>query len=232
MNLSPHNCSLVNVNGQIVAFCKTNDFTTYVRQAINNEMFWRDLLQRYSITDMVQSELNNKLPNQVRVEAQKVIREDMDNYTRIQLPSHVAKSLSEQISGFLNNNSQMNEILSKHSSSLNQQLTSSATNTLNRVTNEEQYHLVTSSHLKNMEQRFDNWIIGLNKRATELEKEITIKFNSNLESMKQQVANELQTLTDTTKTVTRLEQEISTLKWALGLLGVGTVGIFIYTLTK
>ena len=58
------NCNLVNINGQIVAFCKTNDFTNYVRQSINNEMFWRDLLQRYSITDMVQSELNNKLPNQ------------------------------------------------------------------------------------------------------------------------------------------------------------------------
>lgn len=237
--MNSQNCELVNINGQIVAFCKTTDFTQYVRQAINNEMFWRELLQRYSISDMVRTELNNTVPRQVKNEAQNIIgplvRDQLDNYTKIQIPSHVAKSLSEQITGFLNNHVQMNQILINHSSSLNQQLYNSATETLARVVNEEQYHQVTSAHLNAMNTRFDNYINDLQKKTESLLASYDQRFNQKLQDIQNQVNKELESLVQTNIKVKEQETKINDLqnnlfltKVTFGVSVVALCSIFLY----
>ena len=59
--ISTGEIKVVNLNGQLVAFCKTSDFKTYVRDAINDQMFWTNMLQNYSINNLVQSEIKDKV---------------------------------------------------------------------------------------------------------------------------------------------------------------------------
>jgi hypothetical protein len=67
-----------------------------------------------------------------------------NNFSLIYFNSHVSRSLSEQLPGFLNNNVQMQQILQQHSVELNQQLSDAAHSVLDRVVNEDQYHTMTT----------------------------------------------------------------------------------------
>ena len=222
------NCEVGIVNGQIVAYCKTSDFTTRVRQAVSDEMFWRDLLQRYNV--------DLQIPNQVKYQVQnivpKIVQEQLDNYTKIQIPSHVAKNMAEQVTGFLNNHNQMNQILLEHSLKLNEQLTNSAKDTLDRVTNEEQYHQVTNSHLKNMNNRFEDVMKSIENNATlQLDNQNKVFYN-NMKDMHDRVAAEIKTLKETNeklkdveKTVNNLEGELFILKGVVFGLICGTLSL-------
>ncbi len=215
---STQSCKLVNINGELVAFCQTSDFKNYVRNAVNNEMFWRTLLDTWRIDSKIKDEVNNQLLNTNKVrdiaksEAQKVtdklVKDQLTNYTLIQIPSHVSKALSEQISGFLNNNSQMNQILTQHSQNQNQLLYNSATETLNKVVNEPQYHIVTNSHIDAMNQRFNESLQCIDKKAScELLKHENT-FINRLKEFNQKVSNEIQTLVETKNLVSNMDKQL------------------------
>ena len=243
-------CELVNVNGQIVAFCKTTDFKTYVKNVINDELFWRELLQRYSITSTVQNEvkneLNDKLPSRVSHEANRIVNKMVDeqnkkledklnNYTQFQIPSHVSKSLQDQISGFLNNNVQMTQILSHHSNSLNTQLYNSATSILTGLVNEDQYHQVTTAHLSAMNVRFDQNMQIVNLNSTNQLQQNDVVFKNQLSSITKQVDDKLSAISDAnrridnqnnkfesiSKTISKLEKENDSLRTMIGVLFAG-----------
>jgi len=224
MNTS-QTCELAIINGEIVAYCKTNDFTQAVRRAVNDEMFWRDLLQRSNISMLVQNEMNNKLPSSVSQEVRNIVprmvQDQLDNYTRIQIPNQVAKNLSDQISVYLNNNQQMQQILHNHSDKLNTELDSSARDILNQVTNEEKYQTVTNSHIDNMNNRFT---INTNTQLAQQQGE----FNSNLQMMKNQVNNEIKNFIDTNNKVKDQEITINNLKHDIGHLQNAIGGLFIF----
>jgi myosin heavy subunit len=216
------------IDGQIVAFCKTNDFTTQVRQAVNDELFWRMILQKYSVDSIVQAELNTQVPVRVQYEVQsivpKIVRDQLDNYTKIEIPSHVAKSMSEQISGFLNNHNQMTQLLLEHSNTLNSQLEISATQTLDRLTNEEKYHEVTNSHLSNITKRFDQQIIEFSKvTQAQLVRHQSI-FNDELIKMQQQVNKEIQALAEASDKLVEMEHQLSIFKWLVSGMAVVFIG--------
>ena len=203
------NIELGIVNGQIVAYCKTPDFTEQVRNAINNEMFWRDILQRYSVSDLVKQELNSTIPQKVRDEARiivgSMVQTQLDNYSKINLPAHVSEALSKQLSGFLNDSSRMNQILSEHSNKLNQELASSAATTLARVANEEQYHEVTRAHLGAMTDRFNTVMKDIQTKHTDQLNSQDRLFQQKLESIQKQVTDEIKDLK--TANTKLLEQE-------------------------
>ncbi len=232
--MTPQQFELAVINGQIVAYCQTNDFTTAVRRAVNDEMFWRDLLQKYNVTSTVQNELTRYLPSAVQLEANKIVgsmvQSQLDNYTKIQIPSHVAKCLAEQITGFLNHHTQMNEILEKHSKDLNGKLSVSAKKTLDEVTNEPQYHKVTESHLDNMTKRFEAKMKELDSQSSSQLSQQQSTFNSALATMKKQVTDEVQALKDANTKLGEQERKINDLrgelmmfKWAFGAMAVVTM---------
>lgn len=229
--------------GQIVAFCKTPDFTTAVRQAVNNEMFWRDLFQKYNLGSDIQNELDRKLPSSVKHEVMNfvpnMINQQLDNYTKIQIPSHVAKNLSEQITGFLNNHTVMQNILEGHSKKLNEDLEVSAKNTLDRVTNEDQYHQVTNSHLDNMEKRCTKQIKEFKDISKGLIKSQENTFTDKLKNMQSQVNKEIETLKNTNnlldiqgKKIEYLESQLSSLKWIFVGITAISVGVQLYVFSK
>jgi len=252
-NSASQSCELVNLNGQLVAFCKTTDFKTSVQKAIDDKLFWHDLLQRYSIENMVQNELNTKIPQQVKSEANKVVKDlvkdqnqlvkdQLENYTKFQIPSHVAKALSEQIANFLNNNVQMNQILSQHSVGLNQQLYNSATDILTKVVNEDQFHQVTNLHISAANTRFDEALIKQNSDAN---KQFALQdktFSSKLSDMQKQVNSEIQSLTSANEKIRdqqskldrhqdkidNLEKHVSSVSTTLNFVALGCITAFCF----
>jgi len=250
-NSASQSCELVNLNGQLVAFCKTTDFKTYVKNAIDDKLFWHDLFQRYSVESTVHNELNNKVPSMVKSEANKAIKEltkdqtklvndQLENYTKFQIPSHVSKALSDQITSFLNNNVQINQILSQHSISLNQQLYNSASDTLAKVANEDQYHQVTNLHISAANLRFDEALVKQNSDAN---KQFALQdktFSNKINEMQKQVNSEIQTLTNANDKIRdqqsklekqqtkieKLERNMSGLSMTLNILAVGCVAVF------
>jgi len=253
---STQSCKLVNINGELVAFCQTSDFKNYVRDAVNNEMFWRTLLDTWRIDSKIKDEVNNQLSNTNKVRdiaksealtvSDKLVKDQLNNYTLIQIPSHVSKALSEQVTGFLNNNSQMNQILAQHSQNQNQLLYNSATETLNRVANEPQYHVVTNAHIEAMTNRFNENLQVIDKKAHAelLNRENT--FNNQLKEFNQKVNNELQIVIETktrmnnidiqvmdlNNKINKLEQANSTLQWGNGLFMVVITCIGLSTYLK
>ena len=237
---------LINVNGQIVAFCQTNDFEKYVKKVINDELFWRDLFQTFNIKPLVQNELNDKVPTLVKNEANKVIKEltkdmnklvkdQLDNYTQFQIPSHVSKALADQITGFLNNNTQMNQILIQQSNALNQQLYNSATDILTKLVNEEQYHQLTNLHISAINSKCDE---ALKNQQGDANRQLSSQdrtFNLKLNQMQQQVSSELVTITQANEQIKeqksklekqqskleKMEKTVSSLTFTINILGLG-----------
>lgn len=186
---------LTNINGQLVAFCKTSDFKSYVRSAINDEMFWRDILQRYSVQSLVRDELNNSLPSQVRLEADcivnKLVNDKLKDYTQFQIPSHVAKALSEQVTRFLNNNVQMNQILAQQSASLNHSLSESAAATLHRVVNESTFHETTRLHVAAQKQIYDEKLKEISDSALKQLYQQEDRFKHKMTEMEEKITGKL-----------------------------------------
>ena len=211
-------CNLVNINGTLVAFCQTSDFKKYVRDAVNNEMFWRTLLDTWRIDSKIKDEVNNQLSNTNKIRdiakteahsvTDKLVKNQLDNYTMFQIPSHVSKALSEQITGFLNNNIQMNQILSQHSQNQNQSLYNSAMETLNRIVNEPQYHMVTTAHLGAIDMKFNKSLQCIEERANSELARHTESFNNQLHEFNKKVANELKIVTETNTRMNNIERQV------------------------
>lgn len=216
------NCELVNVNGQIMAFCKTSNFTQAVRGAVNDEMFWRDLLHRYNVQSEVHNEIERTLPNKVSSEAQKIVSrmvsEQLENYTKFQIPSHVSKALADQVTGFLNNHTQMTQLFNEHSQKLNMQLYNSAQDTLHKIVNEPQYHQVTNAHIAAVKTQYEDSLRAINTEASNQLVHNDGIFKSQLETMNKRVNDEIRTLNETNQKLTEVNKQIDELKKENGSL--------------
>ncbi|QKF94092.1 SH3 domain-containing protein [Fadolivirus algeromassiliense] len=229
---SESSLKIVSVKGEFYSLCTTDKFKKYVRDAVNDELFWRDIIQRLSIGNTIQTELNSRLPSQVQNEARRVVSEmvtqKLNDYTHNQLPSHVSKELSLQITNFLTNHVQMNQILTYHSEQLSQKLLQIATDTLNRLVNEPQYQMTTNAHLQAMQQKCDGKISDIQIACNNQLSANSQKFNIQLDQMKQtantemaQLKDKLEKLDKQNKKLVQLEGETSSLRWMLG--GVTTI---------
>jgi len=145
-----------------ISSCREEDFKRYVREVINNELFWRDLIQKIQSDSQLESKIKSIMlefvDKQSSINKQKIVesvRKNIDGFAQTQLPNIVSGELGRQLPAYLNNDYRMKDILFTHSESLNKKLQESATDTLNKLTNEEQYQLVTTSHINNQSLRFD-----------------------------------------------------------------------------
>lgn len=212
-------------------FCCSEKFKTSVRNTVRDEMFWRDLMQNNNINIMVKDELNKQIPNQVKSEASlivdRMVDDKLNNYVTYNLPSQVVKVMSDQMPYYLNNSVQMQNILAQHSQNLNQQLYNSATETLNNLTNEEQYHHVTNSHLNAMTKRFDNNLNTLNYNAEKQLNDQKTNFNNSLKTMQDQVNNEISFVKECNNKFDSLESKVIKLQEQNNMLKWSFVGLLI-----
>jgi hypothetical protein len=171
-------------------FSQKREFTKAVREAVNDELFWRNLLEKY--------DLSKKQEKKVK----KLVQEQLDQYTNNQIPSHVSKNFSL----FLNNNIALNLILREHEEKLRNELTVKAREILDQITNEEQYQQVTTSCLRNMENRFKDELNSQNN-----------SFHEFLLFSEKKINDEISLLKETNKKLEAQETEIRYIKYGLGL---------------
>jgi DNA anti-recombination protein RmuC len=247
-----------NFKHELVTFCGTQDFKTYVRAAINDELFWRDMFNKMSVNDMVRRELDNKIPsikNDVVNEARhiatntanNVANDKLNNYSQYQLPGHIAKALQDQVTSYLNNNVQMNQILTNHSQSLNQQLYATAQEILAKLVAEPQFQQIQIAHTHQMTLSFNEFMEKIRISANQQLDANTNQFKVQMSDMQKQVKEELKTISEanrrlddlsdklvkTINNVHKLEEQNNSLSLSMKLMGTllllvsGGFGIFL-----
>lgn len=147
----------------ITNFCKEDAFKRYVKDAINTELFWRDILQG-NFGNNIDTKIDNKVSNfknKIENSVRDIIDKKIESYTIKELPTNVANEVEKQVgrqlpnslTNYLNNNSDMKRILELQITNLTTVLYNSAKETLDRLTNEPQYHEITNSHMNNIIKR-------------------------------------------------------------------------------
>jgi len=136
------------------------------------------------------------------------------------LPTNVTQELNQQLPNqllnqlpvFLNNNFQMRQILDAHSQQLNELLSATSRQTLDRLTNEEQYQIVTASHLNSMALRYNE---AVDKQLQEQYRTFndhaatnSKRFNDELKQIKQDANNSLSNFNDFNSKAINMNTEI------------------------
>ncbi|XWV25624.1 putative ORFan [Tupanvirus deep ocean] len=238
----------INVNDTIVSFCQGNSFKNYVRQAINDEMFWRDLFTNMNLNNNIDNRLTSKLPDQVKRELERILPDMMRtrylDYIVNQFPNQVAKEINNQFPSYLNNNYQMQQILDTHKSSLKQQLESTVRDILDRISNDPKYQEVVQAHLQAIDYNGTQKIKEISDNADSQLKNIRNDFNQELYRMKNEVNSNLSNLSSQLSELQNIKNEISNIKdkqrddinkihWLYGgAIAVITIALSLFTLTK
>lgn len=162
---------------------------TLIKQTVNDELFWRDFINNLNLDSKINNQLNAKVPVLVKDETIKIVKRKVEIYLKdhsrelsSQVEMLVSKELNKQVTSYLNNHSQMKQILEHHSNKMTGELQTIAKDTLERIVNEDEYHEITNAHL-----------IGVDKRCNDCIKKhdenIKSQLNSNEEKFKQQITN-------------------------------------------
>lgn len=198
------------------AFCSTNEFKKLVKEAVNDEMFYSRIIQQLSIGNLVQQELNSKLPSlqetlkaKTKVLVGALTTEKFREYSQNQIPSCVAKEISSQIDKFLSNNIQVLQMVDFHTNQLNSKLTQTATETLVKLVNEPQYQIVTSTHLSAMDQKCELKIFEIQTACNQQLTNNYSKFTDQLKELKQTNDKELSQLKGGLKELKDLDANFS-----------------------
>lgn len=228
---------VIDIDGKIIAFCKTSDFKKYVKNVVDDEMFWKNLGQKHQIKYIVDDHLNDKLKPKIESEVNsivpKMVRDQLNNYTIVEIPNVVAKSLSDQIGGFLNNNIQMQQILAEHMNSLNRELEHSANGILNHLVGDDKYHEITKRHLEAATKKYETYIFRIEKEAAKRLEKNKNEFQSQITLMHEKVNNEIDVVKQANDKIKELEKKIGKLneklndKASTGWLIIASVGVLI-----
>lgn len=224
-------------DSRFASYCVTNDFKKFVRQSVSDEIFWRDYLSSVATRDLL-SQIPEKVQSETNRLVPPMINRELETFSRVQIPSHVARALAEQLPGFLNNNAQMQQILHHHSLNLNQQLTDAAHIVLEQVVNEDQYHIMTNRLSAAITQKSEENLTRVNNDANRRLAANDEAFQTALTEMRRQVNNQVEALAEANRRsdeqssqIKTLQTELSSLRWMVGILSgsaivVAAVGFF------
>jgi hypothetical protein len=145
-------------------FCREDAFKRYVREAINTELFWRDILSNINFNNNMETKMKEKISNfkdKIENSVRNIIETQLNSYKAKDIPYAVSDEVEKQIpkqlpthlSKYLDNNYEMRKILNDHIQSVTTVLYNSCKETLDKLTNDEQYHEITNSHIKNITDR-------------------------------------------------------------------------------
>lgn len=182
-----------------------------------------------------------------------MVVQKLKDYTQHEIPSHVAKELTLQITNYLSNHIQMTQIINFHIEQLNLRLTQTATETLNKLMNEPQFHLTTKAYLDAIQQKgdlkllevetycnqqltrnyeqFSNQLIQL-KRTNDKELSDLKDGLIKLDNVEKQLSKYERNLYNNEKSISYLNQKVETLQILLGFTCAIFSGTLYYISTK
>lgn len=124
--------------------CETDYFRSKVGSVISDQLFVNNLLNRIN------------LPAETKKVVTPLIEKKFDRFATRHLPNLVSNQIAIQLPYFLNSNPQMQEILHKHRSDLEQKLESKSREIMDKVVEEEKYQTLSNLHFKKIDERFDS----------------------------------------------------------------------------
>lgn len=134
----------------------------------------------------------------------------------------------------------MQQILREHSVELSQQLSDAAHSVLDRVVNEEQYHVMTNRLSAAITRKSEENLTRLNNEANRKMNDNDDQFRDALAQMRNKVSAQLQQVTESNRRldtqddkIKQLQGEISSLRWIVGICSgsavvVAAIGLFRY----
>jgi ABC-type antimicrobial peptide transport system permease subunit len=175
----------------LVQICKEELFKRsiedYVKNLVNNQMFWQNIFSQMDLNSKITNKINEGLPG-IKRDCEEIVKNKLKLF-KTEFPQIVTKEITNQLPGlmanqltsYLNNNQQMINILNIHASHLEGLFYESAKKILNMLVHEEQYQMITSSHLNAMaviyndkmkeqlEKQQNNFIIKLQCQKAEFD---------------------------------------------------------------
>lgn len=186
------------LDDKIIAFCKNDSFKGYVRKAINDEFFWRDILNKYNINNIVLEEINKIVPTKVKKEIKNIVpnmvEKELNNFIFNKLSEYVLKEVNNQVPIFLNNNYLMQQILNNHSVNLNQTLEIASRSILDKIVHDPSYHEITKMYLFAIEQKGDKKIAEIDNNFLQSYLDKQNQFENFIKEIKYITGKELEEL--------------------------------------
>jgi len=189
---------------EMIGFCRRSTFKQYVREAINDELFWKQIFNDMRINNQVDTALSDKVPERVR------------NYLTDYLPAKVTQEIMHQLPNVVSNNYQMQQLFQTHKEQLKSALDSAASTILAKIVDEDQYHEVNRAYFVAFNNRADKTIDLYKERAQRAITEMQTKCDRDLKDLHTQLVR-FQTLQNR---VDSLRAEVTGLSYGLYFLGV------------
>ena len=224
---------LIEVDNRLATFCTSNDFRVYVKQAINDELFLRDLFSKLNLSEMLESKLNAKVPRYVKDEVENILprifETKMLQYMVSQFPANVSKEINNQLPVYLNNNYQMQQILETHKSSLKILLEKTVNEIMERIVSDPRYNEVVSLHLAAIDRKGEETLREIVNKAANVIQQNQSKYQEQFDMIRSKIDNKLITLETELSKVADLkkklgdiddkyERKVSNLQWCVGFL--------------
>lgn len=218
-------CTIDNLT--FARYCRTDDFRRYVRDAVKNELFWKEFSDQFKISAQVQNEtqlqVNNLVPNVARAEVTKELN--------LRLPNAVVAELGRHVPNYLDNNYQMQEILKNHSVKLNQDLEKTARTHLEKISAEDQYHEITKTYTDAITTKGNDAISAFNQNNKSAIDTFNTLSAAKIFELKTRYNSEFETFQTQINKVEALEKKVAKLENDNTIYGVvitGLVGVTLF----
>lgn len=233
---------ITDFNNYFVSFCQTSAFRNYVRAVMNDDLFWRDMWQKFNFDSEIRSKIQNDVPiivkNEIKLRLPEQLKSKLNEYFLTLFPTQINRELNNQIPVFFTNNYQLQQILEKHKQDIKLQLEETARNILEKIIAEPQYHILRDMHLKEIDAKCAEQMI---KIATDADQQIKLNrqdFEREMINIKQDVDDNLFKLKSQLDTIQSLKNdiddfkiqhksEINTLKWSM--VGMTAIITLVFT---
>ena len=209
-NVTFSNVSL-GLNNDFITFCATQNFKNYVKEAINDELFWRDIFGKYSLENTIDSTLQAKM-RKIREEIKTTIDDQISHFATYSVPGLVSKSLNDQISIFLLNNAQMQNMLHIHLDKTKEQIKITAHDIMDKISNEDKYHTMMIKSGESLDNRINDIIRIEEMRFNSKLIEMQNHFNNYLNEINTNIASKIKHIDNLEITVSEHQKDINELK--------------------
>lgn len=204
-------------------FCAEEAFKNYVKNVVNNELFWKELFQKGQMDDKINNKIDKKISN-VKKENNDEIAKKFNEFIVMQLPLHLNNALNNQLPGqllkqlptFLGNDCTMQKLLTDHRNNVSNQMDREFTERMNGITNDDKYHEITRSYLDNVTNRGETQIKDQlaenNRKLSNQLQDNAQKFDTTMSEMKYLVNNSLSKVNGVNEAMSNLNGDLGKLK--------------------
>jgi DNA repair exonuclease SbcCD ATPase subunit len=206
-------------------------FKSTIRRVVQDEMFWRQLLDDTRFNYRIDSKLENFKTNLISSVDSRVDNKVRDNLS-YSLPGQVAKELNHQMPGYLNNNHQMNLILNDHSERLQDELESVARAILEKIVAEDRYHEINKMYFDAFKLKANIEISNFISDGNRAINQIQAKYQTDLKSLTDNLSKareqnrRVDNLEDRLKNLNDYTEKLQYYIWGIFGITVGLAGAF------